>query len=57
MARARVEAVEVTPNLWIALMEVVKVAQRIGLSPKCGTNYTVLCDLARVLVELVKIVQ
>ena len=43
---------KVTPELWIAREE----AQRIGLSPNCGTNYTVLYGLARVRVEPVKIV-
>ena len=35
-------------------MEVAKVAQRIGLSPTCGTHYTLFCSLARVRVEPVK---
>ena len=48
---ARVEDVKVTSRLWIARVEVAKVAQLIGLSPKCGTNYTLSCGLARVLVE------
>ena len=54
MARARLKAVKGTPNLWIVRVEVAKVAQRIGLLPKCGTNCTLLCGLARVRVELVK---
>ena len=40
MARARVEAVEITPNQWIAQVEVAKAAQGIGLSPKCDTKCT-----------------
>ena len=42
--------------VWIARVEVVKVAQLIVLSPKCGTNYTLCCGLACVQVETVKIV-
>ena len=56
MARARVKAMKVTPKLWIVRVKVAKVAQRIGLSPNCGTNYTLFCGLARVRVEPVKIV-
>ena len=54
VARARLKAVKGTPNLWIVRVEVAKVAQRIGLSSKCGTNYTLFCGLARVRVEPVK---
>ena len=36
-------------------MEVAKVAQRIGLSPCCGTNCTLYCNLARLRVEQVRI--
>ena len=35
-------------------MEVGKVAQRIGLSPSCGTNCTLYCSLARLRVEQVR---
>ena len=56
LERARVKAVNVTPKVWIARVEVVKVAQLIVLSPKCGTNYTLCCGLACVQVETVKIV-
>ena len=37
-------------------MKVAKVAQQIGLIPKCGTNCTLSCCLARVRVEPAKIV-
>ena len=40
VAGARVKAVKVTPMLLVARVEVAKVAQLIGLSCKCGTNYT-----------------
>ena len=50
------KAVTVTLKLWIARVEVVKVAQLIGLSPKCGTIYTLCCGLTPVQVEPVKIV-
>ena len=36
VVRARVEAVKVAPKLWIGRVKVAKMAQRIGLSPKCG---------------------
>ena len=48
--------VKVTPKLLVALVEVAKVAQLIGLSFKCGTNYTLCCGLARARVESDKIV-
>ena len=50
------EAMKVMPGLWIAQVEVAKVAQQILLSPKCGTNYMLFCGLACVHVEPVKIV-
>ena len=50
------KAVKVKPKLLVAREEVVKVAQLIGLSRKCGTNYTLCCGLARVRVESDKIV-
>ena len=56
VARARVKAVTVTPELWIVRVEVAKVAQRIGLSPNCGTKYTLFCGLVRVRVESITIV-
>ena len=56
MACARVKAVKVTLKLLVARMEIAKVAQLIGLSCKCSTNYTLCCGLARVRVELDKIV-
>ena len=56
VAGARVTAVKVTPKLSVARVEVAKVAQLIGLSCKCGTNYTLCCGLARVRVESDKIV-
>ena len=49
------KAVKVTPKLLVARMEVAKVAQLIGPSRKCGTNYTLCCGLARVRVESDKI--
>ena len=49
------KAMKVTPNL-VAWVEVAKVAQLIGLSCKCGTNYTICCALARVRVESEKTV-
>ena len=51
VAGARVTAVNVTPKLLVTRVEVAKVAQLIGLSCKCGTNYTLCCGLARVRVE------
>ena len=56
MAGARVKAVKVTPKLLVARVEVPKVAQLIGLSCKCGTNYTLCCGLVRARVESDKIV-
>ena len=56
VAGARVKAMKVTPKLLVARVEVPKVAQLIGLSCKCGTNYTLCCGLARVRVESDKIV-
>ena len=50
------KAVKVTPKLLIARVEVAKVAQLMGLSCKCGTKYTLCCGLARVRMELDKIV-
>ena len=41
VAHAWMEVVKLTAKMWIARVEVMKVAQRIGLSPKCGTNCTV----------------
>ena len=46
-----VKAVKVAPKLLVAQVEVAKVAQLIGLSCKCGTNYTLYCGLAHVWVE------
>ena len=40
VVHARVEAGKVTPKIWIVRVEVAKVAQRIRIIPKCGTNYT-----------------
>ena len=56
VVRARVEAGKVTPKIWIVRVEAAKVAQRIRIIPKHGTNYTVFCDLRRVRDEPVKIV-
>ena len=56
VAGARVEAVKVTPKLLVARVEVPKVAKLIGLSCKCGTNYTLCCGLGRMRVESDKIV-
>ena len=39
------KAVEVTPKLLVVRVEVAKLAQLIGLSRKCGTNYTLCCGL------------
>ena len=50
------KAVKVKPTLLVARMEVVKVAQLIGFSRKCCTNYTVCCGLVRVRVESDKMV-
>ena len=50
------KAVKVTPKLLVALVEVAKVTQLLGLSCKCGTNYTLCCCLAHMRVELDKIV-
>ena len=50
------KAVKVTPKLLVARMEVAKVAQLIGLSCNCGTNYMLCRGLARVWVESDKIV-
>ena len=50
------KAVKVKPKLLVARVEVAKMAQLIGLSCKCGTNYTLCCSLARVWVESEKIV-
>ena len=55
VARVRVEAVKVMPETWIAGSEVAKLAQRIGLLPKCGTNCTIFYGLVRVQVESVKV--
>ena len=56
VAGAWVKAVKVTPKLLGARVEVLKVAQLIGLSCKCGTNYTLCCALVHVRVESDKIV-
>ena len=56
VTRARVKAMKVTPTLLVARVEIAKVAQLIGFSRKCGTHYTLCCSLARVRVELDKIV-
>ena len=56
VAGARVKAVKLKPKLLVARMEVAKVAQLIGFSRKCGTNYTLCCGLARVRVESDKMV-
>ena len=55
VACARLEAVKVTPELWVGRVEVAQMAQRIKRSPNCGTNCTVLCGLARVPVVTVKL--
>ena len=49
-------AVNVTPKLLVARVEVAIVAQLLGLSCNCDTNYTLCCGLIRVLVESDKIV-
>ena len=54
VARMRVEAVKVTPETWIAGVEVAKLAQRMGLLRKCGTNCTIFYGLVRVQVDPVK---
>ena len=46
---------KVTPEPLVAWVEVAKVAQLIGLSCKCGTNYTLCCGLVCVQVESDKI--
>ena len=51
VAGARVKAVKETPKLLVARVEVANVAQLLGLSCKCGTNYTLYCGMARVRVE------
>ena len=56
VAGVRVKVVKVTPKLLVAREEVPKVAQQIGLSCKCGSNYTLCNGLARVRVESDKIV-
>ena len=48
---ARVEAGKVTPKILSVGVEAAKVAQRIGIIPKWGTNYTLFCDLGRVRAE------
>ena len=53
--RARVEAGKVPPKIWIVRVEAAKVAQRIRIIPKHGTNYTSFCDLGRVRAEPIKI--
>ena len=53
---AWVKAVKVAPKLFVARVEVAKVAQLIGLSCKCGTNCTLCSGLARVRVESDEIV-
>ena len=53
---ARVKAVKVTPKLLVVRVEVAKVAQLIGLSCKCGTNYMLCYGLVSVQVESDKIV-
>ena len=40
LARAHVKAVHISPKLWIARVEVVKVPQLKEFSSKWGTNYT-----------------
>ena len=50
------KAAKVTPKLLVARVEVAKMAQQIGFSCKCGTNYTLCCGLAQVRVESDKIV-
>ena len=57
VAGARVKAVKGTPMLLVARGEAAKVAQLIGLSCKCGTNYTLCCCLVRAWVETVKMAQ
>ena len=56
VVRARVQAGKVTPKIWIVPVEAAKVAQRIKIIPKHGTNYTLFCDLGRVRAEPIKIV-
>ena len=53
---AWVKAMKVVSKLLVALVEVAKVAQLIGLSSKCGTIFTLCCGLARLRVESDKIV-
>ena len=50
------KAVKETPKLLAARVDVANVAQSMGLSCKCGTNYMLCCGLARVRVESDKIV-
>ena len=50
------KAVKVKPKLLVARVEVVKVAQLIGFSHKCCTNYMLYCGLVHVWVESNKIV-
>ena len=54
---ARVETVKVTLKIWIAGVKVAKMAQLIGLSPMCGTRYSLFCGLALVRVAPVKMLQ
>ena len=56
VAGVQVKAVKVTPKLLVLWVEVAKEVQLVGLSCKCGTNYTLCCGLARVRVESDKIV-
>ena len=51
-----VEAVKVIPQVWIALVKAVKLASKVGLSPKHGHRITSFCGLSVVKVEPFKIV-
>ena len=50
------KAVKVTPKVLVVQVKVAEVAQLIGRSRKCGSNYTLCCGLAHVRVESDKIV-
>ena len=56
MARARVEAVKVAPEIEIVLVEAAIMALQIGFHQSVITEYSLLCGLARVRVEPVQMV-
>ena len=51
----RVEAGKLAPKVWIARVEVAKMARGVRLSPSCGKNCTLYCSLARLRVEPFKL--